>query len=76
MLAINDFLTSIFKISLQPYLKLATNSMMRDTMIKNKKVAVICEKNGSIIANYNALITQLESKLVTQPIIIYTIAKQ
>jgi hypothetical protein len=45
-------------------------------MIKHKEVVVICEESGLIIANYNALIAQLESKLVTQSIVIYTIVKQ
>jgi len=50
--------------------------MMRDTLIKHKEVVVICEESGLIIANYNVLITQLKSKLVTQPIVTYTIVKQ
>jgi hypothetical protein len=70
--AIDVFLTTIFKASLQPYLKLATTSMTRDIFIKHKEAAIICEESGPIIANYNALITQLESKPVAQPIITYT----
>jgi hypothetical protein len=37
---------------------------------------VICEESGPIILNYNALITQPESKLVAQPIVHYTMAKR
>jgi hypothetical protein len=59
----NVFLTTIFRTSLQPYLKWAT-SMMRDTLIKHKEVVMISEESGPIIANYNVLITQPESKLV------------
>ncbi len=50
--------------------------MARDTLIKHKEIVVICEKNGPIIANYNILITQLESKLIAQPIITYTTSRQ
>ncbi len=39
--------------------------MMRDTLIKHKEPTLICEESGPNIANYNVLIIQLESKLVT-----------
>jgi hypothetical protein len=32
--------------------------MTRDTLIKHKAAIVICEENGPIIANYNALINK------------------
>jgi hypothetical protein len=73
--ATNVFLTIIFKTSLQPYLRLATIGMTRNTLIKHKEITIICEESGSIITNYNALITQPKSKLVTQPILIYTTTK-
>jgi hypothetical protein len=41
----NVFLNTIFITGLQPYLKLETTCMMRDTLIKHKKVAMICEEN-------------------------------
>jgi hypothetical protein len=50
--------------------------MTRNTLIKHKEATVICEENGLIITNYNALLTQPESKSVTQPIVNYTITKQ
>jgi hypothetical protein len=59
---INVFLTTIFRASLQPYLRLTTIGMTRDTFIKHKKIAVIYEENGLVVANYNALISQLKSK--------------
>ncbi len=49
--------------------------MTKDTLIKHKKVAMICEENGKVITNYNALIIQPKSKPVTQPIVIYATAK-
>ncbi len=61
----NVFSTNIFKSSLQWYLRLATIDMMRDTLIKHKEPTLICEESGPNIANYNVLIIQLESKLVT-----------
>jgi hypothetical protein len=39
--------------------------MTKDTLIKHKEVAIICEESGSVIANYNALIIELESKPIT-----------
>jgi len=36
---------------------------------------MICEESGPVIANYNALITQLKSKLVAQSIVTYTTTK-
>jgi hypothetical protein len=49
---------------------------MRDTLIKHKEPTLICEESGPNIANYNVLIIQLESKLVTQPITTYTTTRQ
>jgi hypothetical protein len=55
---IDVFLIIIFRVGLQPYLKLAMKSMMRDTLIKHKEVIVIYEESGPVITNYNTLITQ------------------
>jgi hypothetical protein len=75
MKVINVFLTTIFKTSLQPYFKLATTCMTRDTFIKHKEATMINEKNGLVIVNYNVLIIQPESKEVTQPIVHYITTK-
>jgi hypothetical protein len=64
MKATDVFLTTIFKIGLQPYLKLVIVDMTRNTLIKHKEVVMICEESGQIITNYNVLINQPESKLV------------
>ncbi len=56
------FLIIIFQTSLQQYLRLTTTSMEKDTLIKYKKVSVICEKSGPIITNYNTLLIQLKAK--------------
>ncbi len=61
VMVINVFFFTIFEASLQPYLKLVTTSMARDTFIKQKEAVIICEKNGLVIANYNALIIHLKS---------------
>ncbi len=74
--ATNVFLNTIFRACLQPYLRLVTTNMARDTFIKHKEATLICEENGPVIVNYNALIIPLESKLIAQPIVIYTITKQ
>jgi len=49
--------------------------MTRDTFIKHKEDAMICEENGPIIVNYNVFLTQLESKPVALPIVIYITTK-
>jgi hypothetical protein len=69
--AIDFFLINIFRTRLQPYLRLATTSMMKNTLIKHKEVILICEENGLVVANYNALIIQPKSKPIAQPIIAY-----
>jgi hypothetical protein len=38
------------------------NDMEKATLIKHKKVVMICEESGLVIAKYNALFTQLEVK--------------
>jgi hypothetical protein len=58
ILCINVFFTIIFRACLQPYFILAIIGMTRNTLIKHKEDAVICEESGLVIANYNALITQ------------------
>jgi len=37
----NVFLTTIFKVSLLPYLRLATASMKRNTLIEHKEAVVV-----------------------------------
>ncbi len=49
--------------------------MTRDTFIKHKEDAMICEENGLIIANYNVWVTQQKSKPVAQAIVHYIMAK-
>jgi hypothetical protein len=72
---INVFFITNFKANLQPYLKLATIGMTRDTFIKHKEVVVIYEKNRPIITNYNVLLTQSGSKILAQPIVNYITIK-
>jgi hypothetical protein len=62
--AINVFLITNFKTSLQPYFKLATTCMTKDTFIKHKEAVMNNEESRPIITKYNVLLTQLESKLV------------
>jgi hypothetical protein len=55
----NDvLLITIFRPGLQPYLRLATIGMIKDTLIKLKEAPVICEESGPVITNYDILITQ------------------
>jgi uncharacterized Zn finger protein len=49
--------------------------MASNTLIKHKEVVMICEESGPIITKYNTLVTHLESKLITQPIITSTTSK-
>ncbi len=50
--------------------------MVRNTLIKHKETIIIYEESGSVIINYNALISHPTSKLVAQLVITYTTAKQ
>lgn len=54
--ATNVFFITIFRASLQPYLKITIVGMTRDTFIKHKEIVVICEESALVIANYNILI--------------------
>jgi len=56
MKATNVFFTTIFRASLQPYLRLAIVGMTRDAFIKHKEDVVIYEESRPIITNYNILI--------------------
>jgi hypothetical protein len=58
------FLTIIFVTCLQPNLILTIIGMVRDTFIKHKEATIICEESGLVITNYNALITNPQSKSV------------
>jgi hypothetical protein len=49
--------------------------MVKNTLIKHKEATIIYEKSGLVIANYNALISHLESKLVAQHVVTYNIVK-
>jgi hypothetical protein len=49
--------------------------MTRNTFSKHNESALIYEKNGLIITNYNTSIIQLESKPVARPIIHYITTK-
>ncbi len=69
-------LTTILRAGLQPYFKLATTGMTKNTLIEHKEATIICEESGLVKTNYNILITQLESKPVAQPIVTYTTFKQ
>ncbi len=72
----NVFLTTIFKIGLQPYFRLATSCMTRDILFKNKEAIVMCEESGPVITNYNILITQPKFKPIAQPIVAYATYRQ
>jgi hypothetical protein len=73
--AIDVLFTMIFKVGLQPYLRLVENKMIRDALIKHKESIVMCEESELVIANCNALSTQPKSKPVAQPLINYIITK-
>ncbi len=60
------FFFIVFIIGLQPYLRLDTLRMARDTLIKHEEVVMIYEENGLVIANCNTLITHPKSKTVAQ----------
>jgi hypothetical protein len=55
------FITTIFKSSLLPYLRLAIACMKRNTFIEHKEDVVVCEESGHVNMSYNVLLTTLET---------------
>jgi hypothetical protein len=43
--------------------------MKRNTLIKHKEVAVICEESGHVSLSYNVLLTTLEADVIVKPIV-------
>jgi hypothetical protein len=57
--ATNVVFTTIFKVSLLPYVKLMIAGMKKDTLMEDKKAVVVCEENGHVSLSYNTLLTTL-----------------
>jgi hypothetical protein len=69
------FLTIVFKVTLLPYLKLATTCMKRNTLIEHKEVIIVCEESGHVSMNYNVLLTTLEANVGVKLIVPAMITK-
>jgi hypothetical protein len=69
------FLTTIFKASLLPYLRLATAGLKKNTLIEHKKTIVVCEESGHVSLNYNVLLTTPHANVVVKPVIPFVIIK-
>ncbi len=52
---IDNFLTSVFKASLQLYLKIAIARMKRSTLQQHKEVIMLCEEDITIVEARSAL---------------------
>jgi len=72
---IDIFLTIVFKASFLPYLRLIITSMKKNTLIKHKKIVVICEESGPISLSYNVILNRLEVNIVVKHVILTIIAK-
>jgi hypothetical protein len=66
---IDVFFTTIFKVGLLPYLRLAIAGMRINTLVEHKEVVVVCEESGLISLSYNAPLTTLETNIVVKLII-------
>ncbi len=55
ILTINNFLTIVFRVGLQSYLKITITGMKRSTL-QHKKVAMLCEEGMIIAEARNALL--------------------
>jgi hypothetical protein len=66
---IDDFLTTIVKVGLLPYLRLTIAGMRINTLIEHKEAVVVCEESELISLSYNALLTTSETNAVVKPII-------
>jgi hypothetical protein len=65
----NVFLTTVFRVGLLPYLRLATTGMKKNTLIEHKEVVIVCEESGLVSLSYNALQTTLEANVVVKPVV-------
>jgi hypothetical protein len=70
------FFFIVSKVGFQPYLRLDTLGLARDTFIKHKEVVMIYEESGLVIANCNALIIHPKSKPIAQLVFAYITIKQ
>jgi hypothetical protein len=73
--AIYVFLTTIFRASLLPYLKLAIAGMKINTLIKHKEVTILCEESGLVSLSYNVLLTTRVVNVVVKSIVLIIIVK-
>jgi hypothetical protein len=67
--AINVFFTIVFKACLLPYLRLATISLKRNTLIEHKEVVIVCEESGLVSVSYNALLTTPKANVVVNLVV-------
>jgi hypothetical protein len=56
VLTIDNFLSTVFRASLQLYLKIATVRMKRSTLQQHKEVVMLCEERMIIAEAKNALL--------------------
>ncbi len=69
------FLTTIFRASLLPYLRLTTAGVKKDSLIEHKEVVVVCEESGPISLSYNVLLTTPEVNTIIKPIVLVVTTK-
>ncbi len=67
--AIDVFLTIVLIVTLLLYLKVATISMKKNTLIEHKEDVIVCEESGPVSMSYNALLTTLETNVRVKPVI-------
>jgi hypothetical protein len=60
--AMDNFLTIVFKASLQSYLKIATSKMKRSTLQQHKEATIFCEEGMTIVETSNALLIPHSTK--------------
>ncbi len=59
---IDNFLTIVFRIGLQSYLRITIARMKRSTLQQHKEGAMLCEKGMTIIKARNALLVPHNTK--------------
>jgi hypothetical protein len=62
---INNFLTTIFKVGLQSYLRITTARMKQSTPQQHKQAAMLCEKGMTTTKTRNALLVPQSTKHAT-----------
>jgi hypothetical protein len=61
----NSFLTTVFKSRLQPYLRVTTTNMKRETLQQHEETTLVCEKGIFELEFINNLLAPQSNKIIS-----------